>query len=137
MKKRTPVSKIMTTELLTVNTTNTLREVNEMIEKHPIRHLPVVSGDQVIGMLSKTDLQRISFIDTFDEGNTTTAMYDVLTIDQVMTKDLTVVQQDDTIYEVAVTLSKNEFHALPVLDGKKLVGIVTTTDLVKYLIEQY
>ena len=64
-------------------------------------------------------------------------MYDVLSIEQVMTKNLSVVQASDTIHDVAVTLSKNEFHALPVLDGEKVTGIVTTTDLIKYLIDQY
>jgi CBS domain-containing protein len=47
------------------------------------------------------------------------------------------VQHDATIREVAEILSTKEFHALPVVDGSKLVGIVTTTDLIKYLLEQY
>ena len=48
-----------------------------------------------------------------------------------------VVQKSDTIYEVATILSKNEFHSLPVVEEEKLVGIVTITDLIKYLIDQY
>lgn len=54
-----------------------------------------------------------------------------------MTKDVKVVQKNDTIYDVATILSKNEFHSLPVLENEKLVGIVTTTDLIKYLVDQY
>ena len=42
-----------------------------------------------------------------------------------------------TIKEVAEILASREFHALPVIDGTKLVGIVTTTDLIKYLLEQH
>jgi len=67
----------------------------------------------------------------------TTAMYDNLSIEQVMTKDVTTVDQGDTILDVATILSKNEFHALPVTSDGSLVGIVTTTDLVKFLIDQY
>lgn len=137
MKKRTPVSKIMSTDILSVNLTQSLREVDTVIRDEHIRHVPVVSGDQVIGMLSKTDLQKISFVNTVDGDGLTTAMYDSLSIEQVMTKDVTTVKQDDTILDVATILSKNEFHALPVTDAGKLVGIVTTTDLVKFLIDQY
>jgi CBS domain-containing protein len=137
MKKRMPVSKIMTTEILSVNITQSLREVDAIIKDQHIRHVPVVSGDKIIGMLSKTDLQKISFVNTIDGDGLTTAMYENLSIDQVMTKDITTVNQDDTILDVATILSKNEFHALPVTDGENLVGIVTTTDLVKFLIDQY
>jgi CBS domain-containing protein len=127
----------MSSDIISVNITQNLREVDEVIKGQHIRHVPVVSGEKVIGMLSKTDLQKISFVNTIDGDKLTTAMYDNLTIDQVMTKDVVTVEKGDTILDVATILSKNEFHALPVTDAGKLVGIVTTTDLVKYLIEQY
>ncbi|WP_020570868.1 CBS domain-containing protein [Neolewinella persica] len=137
MKKRMPVSKIMSTDILSVNISQNLREVDAIIKDQHIRHVPVVSGDKIIGMLSKTDLQKISFVNTVDGDGLTTAMYDNLSIDQVMTKDVITVDKDDTILDVATILSKNEFHALPVTEGGKLVGIVTTTDLVKFLIDLY
>ena len=137
MKKRTPISKIMSNDIITVNKTQSIREVSEIIEDKNIHHVPVVSGDKVIGMLSKVDLQKISFVNSYDNDGLTTAMYDNLNIEQVMTKDVKVVQKSDTIYEVATILSKNEFHSLPVVEGEKLVGIVTTTDLIKYLVDQY
>ena len=137
MKKRTPISKIMSTDVISVNMTQSLREVSDIVRNKNIRHVPVVSGDKVIGMLTKTDLQKISFVDTFDGDKLTTAMFDSLSIEQVMTTDLTVIEKNETIYDVAVTLSKNEFHALPVVDGNKIVGIVTSTDLIKYLIDQF
>lgn len=127
----------MTPNIKTVNQTNTLYDVKDMLEEEQFHHVPVVSGDKVVGMLSKTDLQKISFINTVDGQGLTTAMYDALTIEQVMTKDVETVQKTDTIHDVAVTLAKNQFHALPVMDGDKLTGIVTTTDLIDYLIEQY
>ncbi|MCB0540847.1 MAG: CBS domain-containing protein, partial [Bacteroidetes bacterium] len=57
--------------------------------------------------------------------------------EQVMTKNIKTVQQEDLIVDVANILAHSHFHALPVLDGKKLVGIVTTTDLLKFLVDQY
>ncbi len=137
MKKREPVAHIMTPNIKTVNHTHTLHDVKALIDNENIHHVPVVSGSNIVGMLSKTDLQKISFVNTMDGDSLTTAMYDALTIEQVMTKNIKTVQKTDTIHDVAVTLSKNEFHALPVMDGEQLAGIVTTTDLIQYLIEQY
>lgn len=137
MKKRTPVSKIMSSNPITVNTTQSLKDVDSIFEAENIRHLPVVSGNKVIGILSKTDLQKISFVNSFQAGQVTTAMYDVLNIEQVMTKNVNSIQKDDTIHSVAEILSESEYHALPVLDGDDLVGIVTSTDLIKYLADLF
>lgn len=137
MKKRTPISKIMSSDIITVNKTQSISEVNNIIKDKNIRHVPVVSGNKIIGMLSKVDLQKISFVNTVDGNELTTAIYDNLNIEQVMTKNVKVVQKKDTIYDVATILSKNEFHSLPVVDNDELVGIVTTTDLIKYLVDQY
>lgn len=135
MKKRTPVSTIMTADVVTVNKTQKLRDVEELLKQKHIRHIPVVSGKEVIGMISRTDLQKISFVNDFE--GLTTAIYDGLSIEQVMTKDLTTVKDTDTIHEVTDVLAANEFHALPVLKDGALAGIVTTTDLLKYLSAQY
>jgi CBS domain-containing protein len=54
-----------------------------------------------------------------------------------MAKDVVSVTSKTTIQEVAEFLSKKEFHALPVVENDELVGIVTTTDLITYLLEQY
>lgn len=129
----------MSTNLITVNTTNNLVEAERLFNENSIRHIPVVSGEDIIGMLSLTDLLRVSFVDTYgsDESDVDTAVYNMLTIEQVMVKNIVSVSSTQTIKEVAEILAKNEFHALPVVDDDKLVGIVTTTDLLNYLLEQY
>ncbi len=90
-------------------------------------------------MLSYTDLLRISFADAVDEDEyeVDTVVYNMFTIEQVMAKNLISVESTTTIKEVAEILSKQEFHALPVIDNNELVGIVTTTDLINYLLEQF
>jgi CBS domain-containing protein len=139
MKKRTPVSTIMTKDVITLNHSDTLENAELLFKKNKIRHIPVVSGDNIIGMLSYTDLLRISFADAVyeEEQEIDTVVYNMFTIEQVMAKNLISVNADTTIKEVAEILAKKEFHALPVTDGDKLVGIVTTTDLINYLIEQF
>ena len=139
MKRRELVSKIMSTELITVNLTNNLVDAEKLFNENSIRHIPVVSGDDIIGILSLTDLLRVSFVDTYgsDESDVDTAVYNMLSIEQVMVKNLVSVSSTQTIKEVTEVLAKNEFHALPVVDDGKLVGIITTTDLLNYLLEQY
>jgi len=139
MKRRELVSKIMSTNLITVNLTNNLVDAEKLFSENNIRHIPVVNGDDIIGILSLTDLLRVSFVDTYgsDESDVDTAVYNMLSIEQVMVKNLVSVSSSQTIKEVAGVLAKNEFHALPIVDSNKLVGIVTTTDLLNYLLEQY
>lgn len=139
MKKREQISKIMSTDLLTVNATNTLFDVKEIFESKKLRHLPVVSGDKVVGMVSKTDFTRATYgvgqKDIQDKVND--ALFHTLKIEDIMTAELITVESDTLIYEVAEIFAENQFHALPVVDAGKLSGIVTTTDIIKYLLEQY
>ena len=139
MKKRVPVSEIMTSELVTLTTTDDLVTAEELFKKYKIRHIPVVTGESVVGMLSYTDLLRISFADAVDETEESvdTMVYNMFTISQVMARDVISVSSNTTIKEVAQFLSKKEFHALPVVDDGRLVGIVTTTDLINYLLDLY
>nr|WP_299031022.1 CBS domain-containing protein [uncultured Tenacibaculum sp.] len=139
MKKRTPVSVIMTKNVLTLSSTDDLMTAEKIFKKEKIRHIPVVSGSEIKGMLSYTDLLRISFADAVDDNETDvdTVVYNMFTIDQVMVKNLVTVNSDTTIKEVAEILAKKEFHALPVVDNNELVGIVTTTDLINFLLEQF
>lgn len=137
MKKRTPVSHIMTSNLISVNQTHKVSDVAQIFKERNIHHVPVVSGEQLIGMISKTDMDRISFITSQQEDKVNTAVYDNLNLDQVMTKDLDTVTTDTQIKEVAELLARGSYHALPVLDGDKLAGIVTSTDVINYLLEQY
>ncbi|MCB0736965.1 MAG: CBS domain-containing protein [Bacteroidetes bacterium] len=139
MKKREPVSHIMTQQVITLNHTNNLHDAERMFKENNIRHIPVVSGTRLIGMLSYTDLLRISFVESVgvSDDSTDTAIYDMLSIEQVMVSNPETVSTETTIKEVAEILSKREFHALPVVDNGELKGIVTTTDLINFLLDQY
>ena len=138
MKKQKPVSEIMTKNVITLNKGDDLVTAEHLFKKYRIRHIPVVEEKNVIGMLSYTDLLRISFADAvgpygepMDEG-----LYDMFNLSQVMAHDVVSVSPQTSITDVAKFLSKKEFHALPVIEDGRLVGMVTTTDLINYLLEQ-
>lgn len=141
MKKKEPVSTIMTRHAYTVQLTDSLYQVRDLILKHEIRHVPVMEGEKLVGIVSKTDVNRLSFSGLFaGEGQADEAVFEMLTIAQVMSQRPRVVKVTDSIRDVAEILSKEEFHALPVVDehdASKLVGIVTTTDIIRYMLEQY
>lgn len=139
MKMYKPISSIMTTTVISLKTKDTLEIAEALFKENNIRHIPVVGGSKVIGMLSYNDLLRISFADAvgYDEQDVDTVVYKMFSIEQVMTKNVVTVNATNTIKEVAEIFSKREFHALPVVDDGRLVGIITTTDLINFLLEQF
>jgi acetoin utilization protein AcuB len=141
MKKKEPVSTIMTKNIHCVQLDGKLTQALEVVRKYGVRHVPVVHGRQLVGIISKTDLNRLSFSGLFaGEEDADEAVFDMLSISQVMSHKPRVVKASETIYNVAEILSKEEFHALPVVaddDESLLVGIVTTTDVIQYMLKQY
>ena len=79
------------------------------------------------------------FLDSYDanEIKIDNAIYNMLSIEQIMVKKPIMVTSNISIKSVVEILSENEFHALPVVDNELLVGIVTTTDILRYLLKQY
>lgn len=138
MKKREPISHIMTKSVVTVNENDDLRKVVEKLKNHNIRHIPVVRNKDVIGIISRTDINRLTFGALFEgQEGADEAILDMLTIPQIMTSNPKTISSDSIVRDSAEIFVKEEFHALPVVDKGELKGIVTTTDILKYFLEQY
>ncbi len=136
MKKNEPIFNLMTKDLITLNLSDTLYTAEKRLRTNHIRHIPVVDGENLIGLLSISDLKRISFIDAYNkEGTVDTAIYNMLSIKDLMIKNPITVASDSTILETSKLLASKEFHSLPVVDNGKLVGIITTTDLLHFFID--
>lgn len=135
MKKNEPVSKVMTRELLTVHEGEPVSKLRKIFENGEVHHVPVVSGERLVGIVSWNDLLRVSFGEFGNQdGASLDAMLDhTYKLVDIMSKDLKTLSVHGTIRDAAHMLSSSSYHALPVVDGEKLVGIVTTTDLVKFL----
>lgn len=141
MIRKVPVSVIMTHSVICLKKDDNLEDAEYLFKINHIRHIPIVSGKSIIGMLSKTDLQRIGlWNDNTEDGNSSsinTLVRSSKTIEDVMTKKLTCVSSSTSVKKVAAILAKEEFHALPVVDNNMLIGIVTTTDLINFLLKQF
>ena len=132
-----PVATIMTRDLITVRVKDGLDKAEHLLKKHKIRHIPVVEGKKIVGMLSINDILRISFADGAfrEEEDVSSSIYEMFTIRHLMRSKLETVTSSNTIKEVAEKFVQSEYHSLPVVDNDVLVGMVTTTDLIKYLLK--
>ena len=97
--------------------------------------MPVVSGDEVIGIITSTDFMRVSF---GEFGNQDAKGLDAILdhtykLHDIMVKNPITINKSSTVREAARTLGSGDFHALPVVDDNKLIGIVTSTDLLNFL----
>lgn len=126
-----PVSTIMAKHLHTVAPNDTLSFVKDIFEKHNIHHIPVVRYKELVGMISKTDFLLVTH-SPIEDAPADLSILDKHTAEEIMTKRLAKVEPADQIGTVAEVLLTNMFHAVPVVDGNELVGLVTSFDVIKY-----
>ncbi|MEM9460770.1 MAG: CBS domain-containing protein [Myxococcota bacterium] len=139
MKRNESIKSIMATDVTTVNVTQPLSEVRRLMSEQQIHHVPVVSGSKLVGLLSATDMVRLSFSAYGADERAVDAMLDhEFSIEKVMNTELTTMRVSGTVREAAKQLREGKFHSLPVVsDEGELMGIVTSTDLIGYLYDQY
>lgn len=128
----------MTKNVATVQVSDDLHDVIDLVKKNHIRHVPVLEGHDVVGIISSTDINRLTFSSLFEnQEGADEAILEMLSISQVMTQKPRTVDAALSIRDVAEILASEEYHALPVVENGQLAGIVTTTDVIKYMLEQY
>jgi len=137
MKQRVPVAQIMADALIVITPNKKVSEAYELFNEYGIRHIPVVEGTKLVGVISKNDLLKIGFV---SKEINEEALLDILSayeVKDVMVSNPITVTVETNIKEAAEILAEQSFHSLPVLDNDGVAGIITTTDLIKYLLEQY
>lgn len=139
MKRNESVSHIMSTDLVTVHLGNKLSEVHALLQARKIHHVPVVSGTKFIGLLTASDLLRFSWGDPYShDPREVDILLDTQAIRDVMQEDVKTILPTATVREAAQSLVDGSFHSLPVVEANgDLVGMITTTDLIRYLLAQY
>lgn len=139
--RQAPLSSIMTTDLIVVNPKDKVKEVAAVFQKHNIHHIPVVSGmHQLEGLISKSDLLKIShgwsLFRNLQEDTYNSALYESLLAQDIMTRAVAKLEPQDTVEMALGIFKENLFHALPIVLNGRLVGIVTTYDLLQYAFDQ-
>ena len=130
------VSDRMTRDVVTLEEEQSLRDALSLQQRHKIRHIPIVTDGDVVGILTDRDLKRASpsllsgiSQEKYDE------LLDSTLVSQVMTRTPQTVTPETPIREVAKILMDQKFGALPVTDKNQLVGIITDIDLLGALYE--
>jgi CBS domain-containing protein len=139
MKKNEPVSKIMSADPVSVTTNESVSGARKLMEQKGIHHLPVTEADRVVGIISSSDFLRVSFgeFGNQDERGLDAMLDHTYKLADLMNPNPVTVSNGDSIRDAARILATSDFHSLPVVDGTKLVGIITSSDLIQYLLDQY
>lgn len=138
MNKNVSVREIMTSKVITVSPNDTMDKVQDIFRRNNIHHIPVVEKGKVVGIISNSDYLRLLHGFTLFRSEKSEAYNDAilrsLLAGEVMTRQVAVLNPDDSLDLAAGYFRENLFHALPIVDPDKdeLVGIITTYDLLTY-----
>lgn len=114
----------MTTDVVTLNPDSTLGEAREILLGKHIHHIPIVEGKKLVGMLTSWDIFKLG--KSVEE-------YKSMAVSEIMTRKVATLDPDQHLGAVAEVLSRHLFHAIPIVnDDHELLGIVTSTDIVRY-----
>lgn len=119
------VRDVMVTDLVTVGPGDTAREAYKLMRDGRFRHLPVLEAGRLVGILSDRDLRPVLLSPGLAHAR----------VSELMSEDLTTVAPDAPVEDAASLLVVKKIGCLPVLEGDRLVGIVTETDLLAVLVE--
>ncbi len=128
------VKEIMTKELVVVSPTDRLVHARrQMMEAH-VGRVPVVDEEDLKGMVTSKDLMRafIDFRKKVPEKYQKSQIKEVL-VEDIMSSNPTVTTKDATISEVAKVMMDTGYNGLPVVEGDKVVGIITQTDILRLI----
>jgi CBS domain-containing protein len=129
------LSEIMNRDLITVDKQASLRRARRILDQHRIRHLLVVDGKRLVGIVTDRDLRQAAPSSksplTISERQ---EFMDELKVLEVMSRKLITASSTTTIREAAKVMVSEKIGCLPVVDGNQLVGIVTQADLLEMLV---
>lgn len=120
----------MTVNPVTVEESMHVWEASEIMRKYKVRRLPVMHGDQLVGIVTEMDLLKVS-----PSSATTLSVFELhyllskLKVNEAMARNPITVTPDTTLEEAALIMREREIGGLPVLENGQLVGIITETDV--------
>lgn len=135
--KQLLVRDLMTSEVETVQPSSTLAELLDLLQERNIRHVPVVDDEgELVGLVTQRDLLRRSLAARGDLPLTVREeVVSHRTVDEFMTVGVMTVDPDAPLGEAAELILDNKLGCLPVVEGPHLVGIITESDFVAYVLE--
>jgi acetoin utilization protein AcuB len=128
------VGRRMTRDPKTVEPDDPLAHAADIMRKHRFNHLPVVEGGKLVGIVSDTDLRNVSLGGDRSSGPGDPNLKD-RKVREVMKTEVWSLTPDDAVEDALLIIQRKKFGALPVLDGDRLVGIITKLDMINAFID--
>lgn len=130
------VSNCMHVSLITVHKETTLAQARDLLHTHRIRHLLVVEGDRLLGILTDRDIRQASPSSAAGRSPEQIAAFLArIPVGQVMARDVRTVSPYTPIEEAARLMIDHKIGCLPVMEGERLAGIITETDILTVLVD--
>jgi acetoin utilization protein AcuB len=130
------VRKKMHKDLVTVTKDERMTVAKKVMKEKNIRHLPVVDGKKLIGLVTNMDIRKAEASPaTSLEIRELHYLLDKLTVGEIMTRNVITISPDISIEEATTLLHDNKIGCLPVVEDGNLVGIITENDVMEILIE--
>lgn len=128
MSKSIPqVQKYMTHSPVTVGVEQTIAHARGVMREHHIRHLPVLHGGRIVGILSERDVALIETLKDVDPAS--------VTVEDAMTSSPYTTSPDTGVDRVAAEMAEHKYGAAVVVQNNKVVGVFTTVDACRTLAE--
>lgn len=124
------VSDVMTTSVKSLQSTQVLLEAMQFLRQHEVRHIPIMEGTKLVGVLTDRDVKRAtpSALDPGQREVWERIVKDT-TLAKVMSRDPMTVSRELTFKEAVKLFVEERIGCLPVIEDGELVGIVTASDL--------
>lgn len=130
------VRDIMETNLITLGRNDSLDIAKDIMTQDRIRHFPVVEEGQLVGVVSQRDLFHASLGSVMKYGEKAQRAYlGTIRAKEIMSHPPTTISPDASIKEAARLIVEKKIGCLPVVEGEKLVGLVTETDILREVVE--
>ena len=126
----------MITPVITIEASSPISAAHHLMKNNNIRRLPVIKNDKLVGLVTIGDVREASPSDA-----TTLSIWELnylwaqLTAEKIMTHNLLTVTPDTPILDAAEMMLEKKVSGLPVVEGKKLVGMLTESDIFRMLIK--
>ena len=143
------VKDIMSTDVKTIGPDSSVEEAAEILSNNNISGLPVVEGENLLGIVSESDLivkdkklhfpdyinviGGIIYLESYKKFKEEFKKFVAVKVEDLMTKKVVTVGPEDSVEDAATIMSDEDINRLPVVEGNKLVGIITRGDIVRDL----
>ena len=130
------VKELMTPNPITTGTDTPVLEARQLMVDKRIRHLLITEGTKLVGIITDRDIRL-----NLPSPATSLSVWEInyllarMTVDSAMTKSVVTVGPDQDAKEAAALMLDRRIGALPVLDGGRLIGIITETDLLRAFVK--